>query len=117
MMADRIQPYDMDPLKDEIEASAAGDVDVVAQAVASMNLHDAAAYRTHEAKRAHPHYKRHGTIDAVTAEWHSYTAEELEALRLDRRTSLLTAGAFVLAVLGLGAAFWLGFLTGAGVLS
>ena len=53
--------------------------------IAAMNLHDAAEYRATEAKKAHPHYKRHGQIDIVTGEWHSYTAEELADLAFERK--------------------------------
>lgn len=84
--------------------------------VQAMNLHDAAEYRARHARIAHPHYKRHGRIDAVTAEWVPFTADELadmKATRVERRAliglcALITVCGALAILIGLGAkAGWL----------
>lgn len=93
---------DMDVHRDAIEAVA--DID-------ALNLHDAAEYRARHARAAHPHYRRHGEVDAVTGVWRSFTADEMadmKAARTERRaivglSALIVACGVIAVVIGLAA--------------
>lgn len=77
----------------------------------ALNLHDAAEYRARHARAAHPHYRRHGEVDAVTGEWVPFTADELadmKAARTERRaiiglSTLIVACGVIAVVIGLAA--------------
>lgn len=72
--------------------------------IQAMNLRDAAEYRARHARIAHPRYKRHGRIDGVTGEWHSYTAAELADRAYERKWGWGLVGLYSFLALGLVAA-------------